>query len=158
MTLDGLEIRRDVYIIAATNRLELIDDAMLRPGRLGKLLYVPLPSPSDRVSILRALAKKVHLASDVDVEAIGLDERCRGFSGADLAALLREAGLAVIREMASTQPLGPSEGSIQVVATAEGTENINKGREEDGTMISARHFQTAFEKVRPSVPSLDQRR
>lgn len=55
--LDGVEVRKDVYIIAATNRLELIDDAMLRPGRLGKLLYVPLPSASDRASILRAVTR-----------------------------------------------------------------------------------------------------
>lgn len=55
--LDGLETRKDVYIIAATNRLELIDDAMLRPGRLGKLLYVPLPSATDRSSILAAICR-----------------------------------------------------------------------------------------------------
>jgi ribosome biogenesis ATPase len=57
--LDGLETRKDVYIIAATNRLELIDDAMLRPGRLGKLLYVPLPNSTDRISILKSLMSKV---------------------------------------------------------------------------------------------------
>ena len=101
--IDGLEVRKDVYVIAATNRLELIDEAMLRPGRLGKLLYVPLPSADDRVSILSAIAKKVHLASDVDLQSIGTDPRCNGFSGADLAALLREAGIAVIREMTGTQ-------------------------------------------------------
>ena len=98
-TVDGLEVRKDVYVIAATNRLELIDEAMLRPGRLGKLLYVPLPSADDRVSILSAIAKKVHLANDVELQSIGIDPRCNGFSGADLAALLREAGIAVIREM-----------------------------------------------------------
>lgn len=81
--LDGLEVRKDVYVVAATNRsvscdalhlssdlitrycvgavtrLELIDDAMLRPGRLGKLLYVPLPSLDDRISILTALTRLV---------------------------------------------------------------------------------------------------
>lgn len=56
--LDGLEVRKDVYIIAATNRLELIDDAILRPGRLGKLLYVPLPNAADRISILQAIVAK----------------------------------------------------------------------------------------------------
>src|SRR3546814_2145625 len=61
--LDGLESRREVFIIAATNRPELIDPAMLRPGRLDKLVYVPLPAPSDRVSILRAITRQVALAS-----------------------------------------------------------------------------------------------
>ncbi len=103
--LDGLETRRDVYIIAATNRLELIDDAMLRPGRLGKLLYVPLPTEDDRKSILQAITKKVSItrsttdAQGVDLERVAHDPRASGFSGADLAALVREAGLAVVREI-----------------------------------------------------------
>jgi ribosome biogenesis ATPase len=104
--LDGLETRRDVYIIAATNRLELIDDAMLRPGRLGKLLYVPLPTDDDRISILQALTKKVSIQwrseqspEGVDLVSVAKDPRAAGFSGADLSALVREAGLAVVREM-----------------------------------------------------------
>ena len=67
-------------------------------GRLDKLLYVPLPSPPDRVSILKALASKVNLAADVDLEAIATVSRADGYSGADCAALLREAGLAVLRD------------------------------------------------------------
>lgn len=123
--LDGLETRRDVYIIAATNRLELIDDAMLRPGRLGKLLYVPLPTVSDRVSILTALTRKisVKLASDgheggVDLAAVGSDPRCEGFSGADLAALVREAGLAVVREMID-RSTSSSEASLAAAVKGE---------------------------------------
>ncbi|CAE7721717.1 nvl, partial [Symbiodinium microadriaticum] len=74
--LDGLETRKDVYVIAATNRLELIDDAMLRPGRLGKLLYVPLPSAEDRGSILSAICRKVNVDTTcVDFEALGRDSR-----------------------------------------------------------------------------------
>ncbi|CAM9892333.1 unnamed protein product, partial [Laminaria digitata] len=69
--MDGLEARRNVFVVAATNRPELIDPAMLRPGRLDRLLYVPLPSAADRVSILKALAAKVSLGSDVDLDAIG---------------------------------------------------------------------------------------
>lgn len=76
--LDGLESRKDVYVVAATNRLELIDDAMLRPGRLGKLLYVPLPSAADRGSILQAVSRKISVAPDVDFNAIGSDPRAEG--------------------------------------------------------------------------------
>lgn len=50
--MDGLDERRDVFVIAATNRPDIIDPAMLRPGRLDKLLYVPLPTNEDRFSIL----------------------------------------------------------------------------------------------------------
>lgn len=53
--MDGLEERRNVFVIAATNRPDIIDKAMLRPGRLDKLLYVPLPNKSDRFSILQTL-------------------------------------------------------------------------------------------------------
>ncbi len=68
--MDGLEERVGVFIIAATNRPDIIDPAMLRPGRLDKLLYVPLPSPEDRVSILKTCVKKVPLAEDVDLVKI----------------------------------------------------------------------------------------
>jgi ribosome biogenesis ATPase len=77
--LDGLESRREVFIIAATNRPELIDPAMLRPGRLDKLVYVPLPKPEDRVSILHAITRNVALADDVKIEEIGMDPRCEGY-------------------------------------------------------------------------------
>jgi ATP-dependent 26S proteasome regulatory subunit len=68
--MDGLESRRSVFVIAATNRPELIDPAMMRPGLLDKLLYVPLPTSEERVSIPRALAAKVTLGCDVDLEMV----------------------------------------------------------------------------------------
>jgi ribosome biogenesis ATPase len=130
--MDGLDSRRSVFVIAATNRPELIDPAMLRPGRLDKLLYVPLPTAPERVSILKALAVKVALAADVDLAAIGGSGRAEGYSGADCAALLREAGLAVMKE-----------------------NNVN------GTVplcIMAKHFDLAFHAVIPSVSKKDQAR
>ena len=72
-------------MVAATNRPELVDPAVLRPGRVDKLLYVPLPSPDDRVAILRAATRRATLSEDVDLEIIGRDARAEGFSGADLA-------------------------------------------------------------------------
>ena len=155
--LDGLETRKDVYIIAATNRLELIDDAMLRPGRLGKLLYVPLPSPDDRVSILKALTNKmsIQLASEehllgVDLHAIGFDERADGFSGADLAALVREAGLCVVKEM--MQAHDNSLGSTDDIPTSI-SDDIK--HQESKPCIQAKHFELAFARVRPSVTGQD---
>merc|ERR1712238_500466 len=89
--MDGLDSRRSVFVIAATNRPELIDPAMLRPGRLDKLLYIPLPSPADRAAILKTVAKKVNLSDDVDLDEIAHSSRSDGYNGADYAALLREA-------------------------------------------------------------------
>lgn len=65
-----------VFVIAATNRPDIIDKAMLRPGRLDKMLYVPLPNEDDRVSILKTLARSCPLKPDVDIEKIAKDKRC----------------------------------------------------------------------------------
>jgi ribosome biogenesis ATPase len=65
-----------------------MDPAVLRPGRFGKLLYVPLPSPDERGLILKALARKKPIDASVDLSFIGQMEACENFSGADLAALV----------------------------------------------------------------------
>ncbi|KAI9008439.1 P-loop containing nucleoside triphosphate hydrolase protein [Phycomyces nitens] len=96
--LDGVENRSQVYVIAATNRPDMIDPAMLRPGRLDKLLYVGLPEPKERCSILTQLTRKTPLGPDVSLEDISRDDRCKRFSGADLAALVRESGVAALQE------------------------------------------------------------
>ncbi|RLP86141.1 AAA family ATPase [Micromonospora sp. CV4] len=94
--LDGVETLRNVVVVGATNRPDLVDPALLRPGRLERLVYVPPPDGAARADILRAASRNVPLAPDVDLAALGgeLD----GFSAADCAALLREAALAAMRE------------------------------------------------------------
>ena len=89
--MDGLEDRRGVFVIAATNRPDIIDPAMLRPGRLDKLLYVPLPTREERQQILATQVKKLPMMDNIDLEIIAQSEKCEGFSGADLSALVREA-------------------------------------------------------------------
>ena len=95
--MDGLESRSATFVVAATNRPDMIDPAMLRPGRLDKLLYVPLPPPDGRAAILATLTRKTPLAPEVDVAAIAASARCGGFSGADLASLVREACVAALK-------------------------------------------------------------
>uniref|UniRef100_A0A803N413 AAA+ ATPase domain-containing protein n=1 Tax=Chenopodium quinoa TaxID=63459 RepID=A0A803N413_CHEQI len=90
--LDGAEERRGVYVIGATNRPEWIDRALLRPGRFEEQLYIPLPSPQERGLILKALARKKPIDTDVDLLAIAERTACDHFSGADLAFLMRQAG------------------------------------------------------------------
>lgn len=89
--MDGLEDRKQVFIVAATNRPDIIDPAMLRPGRLDKLLYVNLPNKLDRISILKTRYKNIPLDADVDIEKIGESSYLEGFSGADIASLVRES-------------------------------------------------------------------
>ena len=68
--LDGFEDRKSVFVIAATNRPDILDPAILRPGRIDKPLYVPLPDQSGKVEILRALSRKSPLESDVDFDTV----------------------------------------------------------------------------------------
>ncbi|WP_239679275.1 AAA family ATPase [Natronosporangium hydrolyticum] len=94
--LDGVEALRNVVVIGATNRPDLVDPALLRPGRLERLVYVPPPDAEARTEILRAASRDVPLADDVDLA--DLADQLDGFSAADCAALIREAGLSAMRE------------------------------------------------------------
>jgi SpoVK/Ycf46/Vps4 family AAA+-type ATPase len=95
--MDGTAERHGVFIVAATNRPDIIDPALLRPGRLDKTLYVPLPNAADRGAILRACARKSPVATDVDLDSIAARSEFEGFSGADMASLLREAAVCSLR-------------------------------------------------------------
>jgi ribosome biogenesis ATPase len=107
---------------------------MLRPGRLDKLLYVPLPTPEEREHIIKTLARKVNLHKDVDLVAIARSQRAEGYSGADISALLREAGLAVLKEQLLPDGIQTS------------------------LCIRSHHFEVAFNNVLPSVSKIDQAR
>lgn len=164
--LDGLESRGSVFVIAATNRPDIIDPAMLRPGRLDKLLYVPLPSAPDRESILRTVCARTPLAPDVDVAVLAHDARCevrgprvrcsaalrraaadrqcavlQGFSGADLSSLVREAAVTALRSSIRAERASAGAG---VFAGAQ-------------LVVSRADFEVAFRKVAPSVSRSDQR-
>lgn len=97
--MDGIEDRKGVFLMAATNRPDIVDPAVLRPGRLDKILYVGLPEETDRVDILKALTKngsKPELGPDVDFMHIA--SITNGYTGADLAGLVRQASLQTLKE------------------------------------------------------------
>ncbi|OQO04811.1 hypothetical protein B0A48_07828 [Cryoendolithus antarcticus] len=89
--------RDGIYVIGATNRPDVIDTAMLRPGRLEQKLFVDLPGPAERVEILRALTRK---RASVDASKIALSDACDGFSGADLGSLVDNAAYEAIERCA----------------------------------------------------------
>ncbi|KAL4727696.1 Ribosome biogenesis ATPase rix7 [Fusarium chlamydosporum] len=93
--LDGVQDRTGVYVIGTTNRPDMIDPAMLRPGRLNVRLFLDLPSPDERVDILRAIYRTNHPDATPDeferLEAVARDPRCKDFSGADLGGLHEKA-------------------------------------------------------------------
>ena len=93
--LDGIEPLRDVVVLGATNRPDLIDPALLRPGRLEKLVFVEPPDAQARRDILRTAGKSIPLSADVDLDALA--DALAGYSAADCVALLREAALTAMR-------------------------------------------------------------
>ncbi|XP_016411345.1 nuclear valosin-containing protein-like [Sinocyclocheilus rhinocerous] len=139
--MDGMGNRQQVFMMAATNRPDIIDPAVLRPGRLDKTLYVGLPPPADRHAILVTITKngtKPLLDSDVNLEEIAHDARCESFTGADLSALVREACVNALRVHLSSRPAQTHTEAVKDI------------------QVSRIHFEDAFKKVRPSVSKKDQ--
>ena len=94
--IDGFEPLSNVKVIAATNRVDLLDPALLRPGRFDRLIEVPLPDYKGRLEILKIHTRRMKLGKDVNLDYIA--RATEGFSGADLKALVTEAGYFAIRE------------------------------------------------------------
>jgi ribosome biogenesis ATPase len=98
--LDGVGDRSGIYVVGATNRADLIDAAMRRPGRFDTSLYVGLPTAEERVDILATLFRRQLPSASLNLDAarrVALDPRCVGFSGADLGSLLQAAGHSGLR-------------------------------------------------------------
>lgn len=155
--MDGLESRRDVFVIAATNRPDIIDPAMLRPGRLDKLLYVPLPSPSERESILRTLTRNIPMHEDVNLKVIAESQRCNRFSGADLASIVRESAVIALKEyFANERKASGTEGKLDngllVCPTAP-----TSTTELPQPKLMHNHFLGALDRVMPSVSVQDEK-
>ncbi|KAG6595581.1 Cell division control protein 48-like C, partial [Cucurbita argyrosperma subsp. sororia] len=128
--LDGAEQRRGVFVIGATNRPEVMDPAVLRSGRFGKLLYVPLPGPTERGLVLKALGRKKPIDISVDLLAVGQMEACENFSGADLSALMNEAAMAALEEKLTS---------------------VRNNMESASCTIKMTHFESGLTKISPSV-------
>ena len=94
--LDGLEERGNVVVVAATNRPDMVDPALLRPGRFDKILFVDVPSPAAREQIFRVHTRKMPLAEDVDIKKLA--ELTEGFVGADIKAICRDAAMLALEE------------------------------------------------------------
>jgi transitional endoplasmic reticulum ATPase len=123
--LDGLEKLKDVVVIAATNRLDILDPALLRPGRIDRLILVSAPDERARLEILKVHTRRMPLDQDVDLEELA--SLTEGYSGSDLESVCREAGMLALREAVST------------------SSNVKK------VLISWRYWKEALGKVHPSI-------
>lgn len=95
--MDGVGAKKNIFIVGATNRPEIMDEALLRPGRLDQLIYIPLPDHPSRLSILKANLRKTPIAKDVDLGFVA--NITDGFSGADLTEICQKAAKAAVRDV-----------------------------------------------------------
>lgn len=95
--MDGFDARGDVKIIGAANRPDILDPAILRPGRFDRIIEVPAPDEKGRLEILKIHTRKMNLAEDVNLEEIA--KMTEGCVGAELKAICTEAGMNAIREL-----------------------------------------------------------
>jgi transitional endoplasmic reticulum ATPase len=135
--IDGVGVKKNVFFVGATNRPELLDDALLRPGRLDQLIYIPLPDKPARLGILESTLKKSPIAPNVPLSFIA--ELTDGFSGADLAELCQRAAKAAIRDAIAADELNTGDG-MDVETTSE---------------IGRKHFEEAMGGARRSVAITD---
>ena len=120
--LDGFDPSKGVVLLAATNRPEILDPALLRAGRFDRQILVDRPDKAGREAILKVHMKKVHLATDMDAEVIA--SLTTGFSGADLANLVNEAALLATRRQAESVTLDDFTGAIERIVA--GLEKKNR--------------------------------
>lgn len=140
--LDGLEELKNVIVIGATNRPDMIDPALMRPGRLEQHIFVPPPDEEGRKQIFEVYLREVSslLAEDVKIES--LVEATDGFVGADVEALVREAKMTAIREFVKAMA-GRDAAEISLAVSS--------------VKIFARHFDAALKRVRPSLDTAGRR-
>ena len=130
--MDGLEELKEVIVIGATNRPDMVDSALLRPGRLDRLIYIQPPDKEERKKIFEVHLKGKPIGADVDVTKLA--ERTEGYVGADIGAIVKEAVMSALREFITS---GISEEQVK-----EAIQNV---------LIGKKHFDAAIKNVRPTI-------
>ncbi len=145
--MDGLEDLKGVVVIGATNRPDIVDEALLRPGRFDRLLEIPLPDNDTRKEIL-----KIHTSKKPLDKTVGLDklvELTKGYSGADIAALVNAAAMSAIKEYVAVN----REEHTKSLSNREQSEESENQRhtEQVSLTISFKHFEAALRKIKRNV-------
>nr|GEW28176.1 cell division cycle protein 48 homolog [Tanacetum cinerariifolium] len=138
-----------VFIIGATNRPDIIDPALLRPGRLDQLIYIPLPDEGSRYSIFKSALRKSPVAKDVDLHALA--KYTQGFSGADITEICQRACKYAIRE-------NIEKDIEREKRRSENPEAMEEDVEDEVPEIKAAHFEESMKFARRSVSDGDIRK
>ncbi|KAK3148411.1 hypothetical protein QOZ80_3BG0294710 [Eleusine coracana subsp. coracana] len=149
--MDGMNAKKTVFIIGATNRPDIIDSALLRPGRLDQLIYIPLPDEASRLQIFKACLKKSPIAGNVDLAALA--KFTAGFSGADITEICQRACKYAIREDIEKD----IERQRKAKESSEAMEVADCATEEPA-QIKAVHFEESMKFARRSVSDADIRK
>ncbi|KAG1237386.1 hypothetical protein G6F62_009181 [Rhizopus arrhizus] len=152
--MDGMNAKKNVFVIGATNRPDQIDPALLRPGRLDQLIYIPLPDETSRLSILTATLRKSPVSPDVDLNILA--KHTQGFSGADLAEICQRAAKLAIRE--DIEKDIARERARKAKEEAGEDVGMEEDEEETPGVITRAHFEEAMRFARRSVSDADIRR
>jgi transitional endoplasmic reticulum ATPase len=149
--MDGVGEKKNVFIIGATNRPDIIDSALMRPGRLDQLVYIPLPDHASRVDILKSALRKSPLAKDIDIEEIA--KATNKFSGADLTEICQRSCKYAIRESIEKTIRAKREREAAGEDAMEDEEEVDHVPE-----ITRAHFEEAMKFARRSVSDADIRK
>lgn len=140
--MDGVGAKKSLFFIGATNRPDILDEALLRPGRLDQLIYIPLPDKPSRLGILKANLRKTPIAKDIDMNFMA--EMTEGFSGADLSELCQRASKSAVREAI--------EAEARIKAAKELDPNFGGNLPADPVPeLTRKHFEEALKFARKSV-------
>lgn len=147
--MDGAGVKKDLFFIGATNRPDILDDALIRPGRLDQLIYIPLPDKGSRKNIFKAVMRKSPIAPNINFDFLA--EQTEGFSGADLTELGQRAAKSAIRDSIMADEEFKRQNA--------GKEDVDMSEMVDPVpVISRKHFEEAFSMARCSVSQLDLQR
>ncbi|VAH74678.1 unnamed protein product [Triticum turgidum subsp. durum] len=146
--MDGMNAKKTVFIIGATNRPDIIDSALLRPGRLDQLIYIPLPDEASRHQIFKACLRKSPVAKDVDLGALA--RFTAGFSGADITEICQRTCKYAIKE--------DIEKDMERQRMGKDTMEVDGGQEDEVAQIKAVHFEESMKYARRSVSDADIRK
>jgi transitional endoplasmic reticulum ATPase len=144
--MDGMGSKKNVFIIGATNRPDIIDSAILRPGRLDQLIYIPLPDEGSRTSILKANLRKTPIAKGVDIKFLA--KITKGFSGADLTEICQRACKLAIRQNIEAEIKRTKEREKKGLS-------MDIDDDDDNSEVEKKHFEEAMRFARRSVSDQD---
>eukprot|EP01089_Gocevia_fonbrunei_P021696 TRINITY_DN8518_c0_g1_i5.p1 TRINITY_DN8518_c0_g1~~TRINITY_DN8518_c0_g1_i5.p1 ORF type:complete len:810 (+),score=272.96 TRINITY_DN8518_c0_g1_i5:289-2430(+) len=147
--MDGVGAKKNVFIIGATNRPDIIDPAILRPGRLDQLIYIPLPDLPSRLSILKSNLRKSPLAKDVDLDFIA--QHTNGFSGADLTEICSRSCKLAVREAVEFE----ARKEMEKKDREEKGEVMEVDEEDPVAEVGRKHFEESMRYARRSVSDND---